>query len=106
MTLKDFYSSRPWIKVSKAYMKSRGYICEVCGNRNVMLAATRYGKPSRMICHHKIPLTDENYTNPEISLATENLQVRCITCHNRIHGDKVGTVNGLRFDNEGHVVPQ
>jgi len=106
LRLETFYSSLRWIKLSRAFMKSKNYICEQCNNRQVMTAAMRYGKRLRMICHHRIPLTEDNFRDVSISLNTENLMCLCINCHNNIHGNKAATVPGLVFNSSGQVVPK
>ena len=68
-----FYSSKPWKRVSAAYMSSRAYICERCG------------KPAQ-ICHHKKWLNGENVHDPNIALSFDNLEALCIDCHNAEHG--------------------
>lgn len=35
--------------------------------------------------HHKIPLTPENVTDPDITLNWENLQLLCRDCHAAVH---------------------
>ena len=71
----QFYKSKTWQKARDAYVKKRisidGGLCEVCG--------CDYG----LIVHHKIWLTDENYTDPDIALNPENFRYECQSCHNR-----------------------
>jgi 5-methylcytosine-specific restriction endonuclease McrA len=73
-------------------MASAGYLCEVCGG---------VGE----IVHHKVPLTEANMHNPKISLASENLQLVCRSCHKRIHDELDGKGRRIRFDKDGNIKP-
>ena len=51
--------------------------------------------------HHKIPLTPENVTDPEITLNWDNLMLLCRECHAAVHKpqkrytvDELGRVHG------------
>ena len=59
-----FYHSKAWKRVSTAYMTSRSYICERCGN-----PAT--------ICHHKKHLDGKNVNDPKVALNFDNLEALC-----------------------------
>lgn len=72
-------------------MMARG-ICERCGKRGTEV-------------HHKIPLTDENLDDPNISLNLDNLELLCTECHNRERKEKEGSnPNEIEFLPNGDVI--
>ena len=73
-------------------MASAGCLCEICGG---------VGE----IVHHKIPLTEANIHSPKISLADENLQLVCRSCHKRIHDEIDGKGQRITFDKGGNIEP-
>ena len=94
MTQATFYHRKARRKLSKAFLMSRYYICERCG------------KPA-VIAHHKIHLTAANITDPNIALNPDNLEALCMDCHNAEHfGGGGATVAGMRFDQNGDIIPQ
>lgn len=97
-----FYNSRAWRRLARAYAASRAWRCEVCDNKNV-----DYSKPiyKQLHCHHKIELTDENLSNPDIALNEKNLVLLCIRCHNQAHSGGEVLADDLYFDEEGMVKP-
>jgi 5-methylcytosine-specific restriction endonuclease McrA len=91
MTQEKFYHSQAWRRLSRAFLMSRNYICEVCG------------KPAE-IAHHKQHITPENIGNSAVTLNVDNLQALCIPCHNTIHYSTGGAiVKGLCFDENGDL---
>jgi len=93
MTKQEFYHGRAWRKLSKAFLMSKHYICERCG------------QPAD-IAHHKIHLNSSNYSDPTISLNPDNLEALCLTCHNTEHfGQGGATAAGLIFDEYGDIIP-
>ena len=91
MTGEQFYHSKAWRRLSRAFLLSKNYICEVCGG------------PAE-IAHHKKHITPGNITDPEITLNAENLHAVCIECHNTIHyGAGGAVVRGLEFDENGNL---
>jgi len=74
---KAFYTSRAWADCRKAYKKSVGGLCERC------LKAGRYS-PGEIV-HHKIHLTPQNITQPNITLDWDNLELLCRDCHAAEH---------------------
>ena len=58
------------------------------------------------IVHHKIRLTPENITNPEIALNWEHLSYECKACHDRHDGHGVGRRTSLTvvFDDNGDPI--
>lgn len=84
--LYDFYRSKEWVNLLKVLKLERvdadgNLICEYCG-RPIMRAYDCIG-------HHKIHLTEENYTDVSISLNPDNIALVHHRCHNKIH-DKLG----------------
>lgn len=93
MTQQEFYHSRAWKRLSRAFLLSRNYICGRCG------------KPAE-IAHHRTYLTVENLHDPAISLNPANLEALCKDCHNAEHfGQGGATAAGLAFDDNGDIVP-
>ena len=92
MTQEQFYHSRAWKRLARAFLSSRNYICEVCG------------RPAD-IAHHVKHITPSNLCDPEITLNAENLQAVCIECHNAIHYGRGGAIlRGLAFDENGDLM--
>lgn len=89
-----FYHSTAWAKAKQAKkMQARG-ICERCGKAGYEV-------------HHKIPLTDENVDDPNISLNLENLELLCTACHNAARDEEErakGKRNDYYFDEKGNMV--
>lgn len=73
-----FYTSWTWRKCRTAFAKSKGNLCERCLSRGVIEAGS---KDRPLEVHHKTPITQENLSNPEITLNWENLELLCKTCH-------------------------
>ena len=91
MTQEQFYHSNAWKRLSRAFLMSRNYICEVCG------------KPAD-IAHHVKLITPSNLHDPEITLNADLLQAVCLSCHNAIHYGTGGAVlRGLAFDENGDL---
>ena len=81
-SLANFYRSDEWEKLKAVLMDERkddkGFvICEHCGKPIV--------KAYDCIGHHKIELTEENYTDYTISLNPDNIALVHHKCHNIIH---------------------
>jgi len=92
MTQQEFYHSRAWKRLSRAFLLSRNYICERCG------------KPAE-IAHHRTYLTAANVLDPDVSLNPLNLEALCRDCHNAEHfGQGGATAAGLAFDDNGNLV--
>lgn len=92
MTQAEFYRLRAWRRLSKAFLMSKYYICERCG------------QPAE-IAHHKKYLTAENVNDPEIALNPANLEALCLNCHNAEHfGIGGATAAGLMFDETGNLI--
>lgn len=86
MSLYNFYRSKEWTNLLQILrnerIDSQGYIvCAECGKPIV--------RAYDCIGHHKIELTEENYTDANISLNPDNIALVHHKCHNRIH-NKLG----------------
>lgn len=75
-----FYTTRAWRRCRDTFLASRGGLCEVCLKKGLIEPATEV--------HHKIHLTEDNVSNPEISLNPENLMALCEECHQEQHRTK------------------
>jgi len=81
-SLHQFYRSPQWENFRRVITNERinengVIICEHCGKPIV--------KAYDMILHHVIELTEENYTDANISLNPDNIQLVHHKCHNIIH---------------------
>lgn len=76
--IEQFYTSWKWRKCKKAFAKSKGNLCERCLKRGKINPGT---KEKPLEAHHKIPLTDENINDPNITLNWDNLELLCKQCH-------------------------
>lgn len=86
----DFYKSKQWIKVRNAKRAISHYTCEKCGMRGQEV-------------HHIIPLTIENYQDPNISLNLDNLMLLCKSCHDAIRSGEAYKREDVTFDEKGNV---
>ena len=82
MSLYNFYRSKQWENLLRVLRNERidsqgNIICAHCGKPIV--------KKYDCIGHHVIELTEENYTDYNISLNPENIQLLHHKCHNLIH---------------------
>ena len=94
---KSFYNSKQWKDVELLYKKKAHYLCELCLQKGLYTPGD--------IVHHKIHLTAENYTDPEVSLNFENLQLVCIPCHNNIHHKKTASRRWKFIDGQLVTLP-
>lgn len=74
---KNFYTSKAWIKNSKAYLASQDGLCERCRAKGRLVPA--------VIVHHRIHLTPELIKDPQIAMSWSNLEALCKDCHNKEH---------------------
>lgn len=72
-----FYTSKPWRDLSFALKIKKGGKCERCGETLLDW--------SMLIGHHKIPLTESNIDNPNITLNPNNIEIICHKCHDKEH---------------------
>ena len=72
-----FYKSKAWQRCRDAYAKSVGGLCERCLQRGLYVPGE--------IVHHKIHLTPENISDPNVTLSWDNLELVCRDCHGDEH---------------------
>ena len=89
----SFYKSPAWRDCRKAYLKSVGGLCERCLAKGLYVPG--------VIVHHKIYITPDNITDPNIVLNFENLELVCRDCHADIHQRKE---RRYKVDEMGRVV--
>ena len=78
-SIHQFYSSKKWVQTSKAYARSKSFLCERCLSKGKVI-------PYEEV-HHKIRLSMENINNPDISLNWNNLECLCRKCHEQEHSE-------------------
>lgn len=84
-----FYNSRQWKDIrKKIQLRDRG-ICQMC-NKLVV---------GRLEVHHKIELTEQNYTDESVSLNPDLLISTCSQCHNNHHGRFTNTKQTIVGEN-------
>lgn len=88
---RKFYHSKKWLKCRRIYIATVFGLCEKC-------------QAPGHILHHKVELTPQNISNPEITLNFNNLEYLCLDCHNREHGSRTPTQKGLTFDKDGNLI--
>ena len=93
---KGFYNSTAWRKCQKVYLSSVDGLCERCKALGIVQPAD--------IVHHKIYITPENITNPNITLNFDNLEALCQTCHNKEHHGASEVGKDLMFDPNGDLI--
>ena len=76
----DFYKSDAWENCRASYLAYVGGLCEECLRQGLYTPA--------VIVHHKVVLTPENITNPEITLSFSNLEALCRLHHGAEHSGK------------------
>jgi len=91
---KTFYNSDAWRDCRAAYLSSIGYLCERCGNKL---------QPAKIV-HHKIYLTPDNISDPNVSLCFDNLEALCQDCHNKEHHKELERIR-YKFDEDGNILP-
>ena len=84
----SFYKSTAWERTRAAFLTSKHWACERCGN-----PAT--------VAHHKVHLSPRNINNPQVSLSWDNLEALCVNCHAEVHRK----VQPMRFDANGDPIP-
>ena len=94
---KPFYKSKAWQQCRAGYIKSVNGWCERC------IAKNKYVKG--YIVHHKTYITEDNISDPMITLNWKNLEYLCHNCHNKEHfGSNEAIREGLAFDAEGNLI--
>lgn len=74
----SFYKSTAWKNCRQAYASSRRGLCERCLQRGIYTPG--------VIVHHKVHITPNNITDPDIVLNWQNLELLCRECHAKEHG--------------------
>lgn len=98
---KKFYKSKAWKQCRESYIALRvsldGGMCERCK------------KELGYIVHHKEELTPLNINNPDVTLNHTKLEYVCKKCHDNEHdfgrGKKTFVREGLKFDDNGQLIP-
>lgn len=89
-----FYKSASWGACRSAFLSSKNYCCERCGDVAV-------------IVHHKTYLTPANISDAYVSLGWDNLEALCQTCHNMEHHGSHSNTNAstrYMFDADGQPI--
>lgn len=92
MSLYNFYRSKEWTDFRQVIINERTTdytYCEHCGKPIL--------KSYDLILHHVTHLTEENYTDHNISLNPDNIQLVHHRCHNLIH-------NKLSYTRQVYIV--
>lgn len=91
-----FYHSKEWLKCRAGYIASVFGLCERCRVKGILTK----GK----IVHHKIKLTAQNISDPDVSLNWDNLYLVCKDCHEEEHSGENVTRSDVLFDGEGNLI--
>jgi 5-methylcytosine-specific restriction endonuclease McrA len=95
---KAFYHTMAWKNTRKAYSQSVGGLCERCYSKGIVTPAE--------IVHHKIPLTEDNISDTNITLNWNNLEALCRKCHAEVHEQMYQDRSNKRYtiDSNGKVI--
>ncbi|NAP01320.1 HNH endonuclease [Halomonas sp. MG34] len=86
------YHTSTWRKLREAYYSKQYGICEWCG------------EPGDIVDHIE-EITNENVNDPFITYNEENLQLLCLSCHNKKTFTKQTSLReGFGFDSEGNLI--
>lgn len=77
---KSFYSSKQWQHCRNAYAASKGWLCERCLAKGLIVPLE--------IVHHKVYINENNINDPSITLNFDNLEGLCRECHEAEHSDR------------------
>lgn len=86
-----FYNGKIWRQCQKAFMQSKFYICERCGD-------------TAKIAHHRQYINPENINDPNITLNWGNLEPLCVECHEQQHIKTRKKPNKSAFDEDGNLL--
>ena len=89
----SFYLSKAWRNLRAVIINRDNGICQIC-KKFVR------GVPE---IDHIIELTEDNYTNPEISLNPKLLRTLCNECHNARHKRFGGQIKKTIVDDELNI---
>ena len=87
---RKFYKTYAWMECARQYKRSKGDLCERCWSKGLIVPGIEV--------HHKIRLTPENLSDPNVALNWENLELLCKSCHLEEHNAK-----RWRADELGHI---
>ena len=87
---RKFYETQQWVKLARYIRIKYYYTCQSCGRRGVYV-------------HHIIHITDENVSDPNITLNEDNLTLLCLDCHNEIHMGNSSLRRDVVFDECGQL---
>lgn len=91
-----FYRSIAWQQCRNAYVKSKGGLCERC------LSLGMYTPGAEV--HHKVRLTPENISDPDVALNWDNMELLCKACHDAEHKSKARRSQRWRMDEDGTLL--
>lgn len=97
---KDFYNSKAWKKIRKAYYIYRCGKCERCAREFEEGRRSLEDINAGAIVHHKEYITPDNLYEPTIALCFDNLELLCEDHHNKEHKSKA---KRYRFDKDGRI---
>lgn len=109
MSRKEFYKSKAWKDTRRYIWLKQSCLCNRCHRAVYVDGLTKWiPKEERLkgIVHHKEYLTDNNYTDDNISLNEDNLEGICIDCHNKEHFRSDIIRQDLMFDDNGDIIPR
>ncbi|WP_113868523.1 HNH endonuclease [Paraliobacillus ryukyuensis] len=85
---RKFYDSKPWKLLREDIKKRDNYECQECKrNGDVSVDTNEYSESAKrkkimLVVDHIKELEDY----PELALDPDNLETKCVTCHNKKHG--------------------
>ena len=88
----EFYKSKAWKAMRRSIWQRDAGLCVDCLKRGKITAAEEV--------HHIVPLTQDNITDLNISLGSDNLVSVCRECHKARHGARQ---RRYKVDDFGHV---
>ena len=107
-----FYASKQWRHLRDSYAQSQDYICERCFRPCYTKCDERYVRLKQQgydvqfgIVHHIEHLTPTTIHDPLIALEWSNLELLCISCHNKEHMKKKPKEvrDDVKFDEMGRI---
>ena len=108
MEREKFYQTKAWKSVRRNVWIKQSCLCARCGKPVYVdrLSDKNIPKEKRVkgIVHHKIYLTDINFTDINISSNEDLLEGLCIDCHTKEHFKSEVVRSDVTFDCEGNLV--
>lgn len=88
----EIYHTTRWRKLRQAYYRSQHGICEWCEG------------PGKIVDHIEA-ITEQNKNDPNITFGWGNLQLLCVSCHNKKTFRKHSPIReGFGFDSDGNLI--